>query len=99
VEALLIAGTNPKVVGDYFNLGGEKPYTLEALVQALLRAAGTGSYRLVPFPDEKRAIDIGSAFSSFMKFNFATGWQPRINLEDGLRKTVDYYRQHKAQYW
>lgn len=99
VEALLIAGTNENVVGDYFNLGGMQPVTLELLVQTLLRATGTGSYRLVPFPEERKSIDIGSAFSSFMKFNFATGWQPTTSLEDGLVKTVEYYKRHKAHYW
>lgn len=99
VEALLVAGTNKKVVGEYFNLGGMRPVTLEVLVQTLLRVAGTGSYRMVPFPDDKKAIDIGSAFSSFMKFHSVTGWEPRIGIEEGLRKTVDYYRRHKAQYW
>jgi UDP-glucose 4-epimerase len=99
VEALLVAGISKKVVGDYFNLGGMKPVTLEALVQTLLKVTGTGSYRMVPFPEEKKAIDIGSAFSSFMKFHSVTGWEPRIAIEEGLRKTVDYYRRHKEHYW
>ena len=99
VTALLTAGCNNNVIGDYFNLGGMQPVTLEVLVQTLLRAAGTGSYRLVPFPEERKSIDIGSAFSSFMKFNFATGWKPTTSLEDGLVKTVEYYKRHKTHYW
>jgi UDP-glucose 4-epimerase len=99
VNALLIAGTNDSVVGDYFNLGGMQPVTLEVLVQTLLKVTGAGSYKLVPFPDDRKRIDIGSAFSSFMKFHFATGWEPGTSLEDGLAKTVDYYRRHKTHYW
>ena len=99
VSALLTAGTNNNVIGDYFNLGGMQPVTLEQLVQSLLRATGTGSYRLVPFPEERKAIDIGSAFSSFMKFNFATGWKPTTSLDEALVKTVEYYKQYKDQYW
>jgi UDP-glucose 4-epimerase len=99
VEAFLIAGTSKKVTGDYFNLGGLKPVTLETLVQILLKAAGRGSYRVVPFPDDKKAIDVGSVYSSWMKFNFATGWKPTVSLEDGLAKTVEYYRHHQSHYW
>jgi UDP-glucose 4-epimerase len=99
VEAMLQAGVQDSVVGDYFNLGGMQPVTLEVLVQTLLRAAGTGTYRLVPFPEDRKRIDIGSAYSSFMKFHFATGWTPRTSLEDGLAKTVEYYRRFKAHYW
>ena len=99
VDAMLQAGVNDNVVGDYFNLGGMQPVTLEVVVQKLLRATGTGSYRLVPFPDDRKRIDIGSAYSSFMKFHFATGWTPHTSLEDGLAKTVDYYRRFKTHYW
>ena len=60
VEALLIAGANDKVKGDYFNLGGERAVALEEFVKLLLKAAGRGSYRIVPFPGDKKAIDVGS---------------------------------------
>lgn len=99
VEALLVAGSHHKVVGEYFNLGGMKPHTIEALAQTLLGITGTGSYRMVPFPNDKKSIDIGSSYSSFMKFHSATGWEPNIALKEGLGKTVDYYRRHKAHYW
>jgi UDP-glucose 4-epimerase len=99
VDALLVAGTSPAVVGDYFNLGGIRPATLHSLVQLLIGITGKGSYRLVPFPDERRAIDIGSVYTSWMKFNFAAGWQPRTSLEEGLTKMVAYYQRYQAHYW
>jgi UDP-glucose 4-epimerase len=99
VDALLIAGTNEKLRGDYFNLGGEKPVTLEAFVQLLLRITGRGTYRIVPFPSEKKAIDIGSVYTSAAKFNAVTGWKPRVTLEEGLSRTVEYYRRNRAHYW
>jgi UDP-glucose 4-epimerase len=99
VEALMIAGTHPKPVGDYFNLGGLRPTTLEELTKILLRAAGTGSYQIVPFPADKKAIDVGSVYSSWMKFHFATGWEPKVSLSEGLPRMVEYYKRHKVHYW
>jgi len=99
VEALLVAGTHPGVVGDYFNLGGLRPIPLSTLVQLLIDITGRGSFRIVPFPAEKRAIDIGSVYTSWMKFNFATGWQPTTTIDEGLAKMVAYYRQYKEHYW
>src|SRR2546422_915749 len=99
VDALLIAATDSRLRGDYFNLGGERPVTLEAFVQLLLRITGRGSYRIVPFPSEKKAIDIGSVYTSAAKFNSATGWTPRITLEEGLTRPVEYYRRCRAYYW
>ena len=99
VDALLIAATHSGLRGDYFNLGGERPVTLEAFVQLLLRVTGRGSYRIVPFPADKKAIDIGSVYTSAEKFNAATGWKPRTTLEEGLTRTVDYYRRCRKHYW
>ena len=99
VDALLIAGANDKVKGDYFNLGGERPLPLEEFVTLLLKAAGRGSYKIVPFPSDRKAIDIGSVYTSAAKFNFATGWKARVPIEEGLVRTVEYYQRHHAHYW
>jgi len=99
VDALLIAGVNDKVKGDYFNLGGERAVSLEEFVKLLLKATGRGSYRIVPFPSDKKAIDIGSVYTSAAKFNFATGWRARVPIEEGLARTVEYYQRHREHYW
>jgi len=99
VDALLIAGVNGKVNGDYFNLGGERAGAVEELVKLLLKATGHGSYRIVPFPAEKKTIDIGSVYSSAAKFNFVTGWRSRVPIEEGLVRTVEYYRRYREHYW
>jgi UDP-glucose 4-epimerase len=99
VEAMLVAGLNEKAKGDYFNLGGPKPFTIQTFVELLLRLAGRGSYRIVPFPEENKNIDIGSVYCSWAKFNFATGWAPRVSLEEGLARTVEYYQRYKSHYW
>jgi UDP-glucose 4-epimerase len=99
VDAFIIAGSSTRVLGDYFNVGGQKPFSIEEFVQLLLNIVGHGTYRIVPFPEEKKAIDIGSVYSSWAKFNFVTGWAPKVNLEEGLTRTVKYYQQHRAHYW
>jgi len=99
VDALLIAGINDKVKGDYFNLGAERPVPLEELVKILLQASGRGSYRIVPFPPDKKVIDVGSVYSSAAKYNFVTGWRARVPIEEGLVRTVEYYKRHREHYW
>jgi UDP-glucose 4-epimerase len=99
VDALLIAGANEKVKGDYFNLGGERAVSLEELVKKLLKATGRGSYRIVPFPADKRAIDIGSVYTSAAKFHLATGWRACVPIEEGLERTVEYYKRYHRHYW
>jgi UDP-glucose 4-epimerase len=99
VDALLVAGTDTRLDGDYFNLAGIRPVSLEEFVKILLKAAGKGSYRIVEFPPEKKAIDIGSVYSSAEKFNAVTGWKARVSIEEGLSHTLEYYRRHRSHYW
>jgi UDP-glucose 4-epimerase len=99
IDALLIAGTNDKIKGDYFNLGGERAVGLEELVKILLKHAGHGSYRIVPFPADKKSIDVGSVYSSAAKFNFATGWRASVPIEEGIARTVEYYKRYREHYW
>lgn len=99
VDAFLRAGAYQAADGEYFNVGGMGPISLREFVEALLEVVGGGSCRLVPFPPEKRSIDIGSVYSDYSKIREALGWEPRTPLREGLQITVEYYRKHKEHYW
>jgi nucleoside-diphosphate-sugar epimerase len=64
----------------------------------LLEEAGAGSVRFVEWPDEKRRIDIGSFYTDSTKFTTRTGWTPTVSLRVGLRRTLEYYREHFSRY-
>ena len=98
-EAFLLAGVSDAANGEVFNLGGQRPISLRELLDLLIEITGRGSYRLVPFPEEKKAIDIGSVYADFAKIGRTLGWEPRTSLEDGLRRTVAYYLEHRDRYW
>ena len=65
----------------------------------MIEIAGSGSYRLVPFPEEKKAIDIGSVYADDNKIRRALGWEPSTSLREGLTRTIAFYREHRSQYW
>jgi nucleoside-diphosphate-sugar epimerase len=98
VNALLLAATTEACFGKVYNLGSTRAYSLIDFVEILKRFCSF-SVELVPFPKDKRIIDIGDYFGDFSRFSRATGWQPRVDLPEGLEKTVDFYRQHKEAYW
>ena len=98
-DAFLRAGAMDAANGQVFNLGGPEPISLRSLCELLIEIAGRGSYRLVPFPEEKRAIDIGSFYADYNKINRALGWQPRTELREGLEQTIRFYLEHRADYW
>jgi len=54
-------------------------------------AEGGGGYRLVAFPEERKRIDIGDFYSDYSKIRERLGWEPRIDLKEGLTRSVEYY--------
>jgi dTDP-glucose 4,6-dehydratase/UDP-glucose 4-epimerase len=99
VEALLIAAASNASDGKVFNLGDNEYVSLKEIAELLLKLNGDGRFELVPFPQERKAIDIGDYYADFRKIEKELGWSPRVKLEKGLKQTLEYYREHRAHYW
>ncbi len=97
-DAFLRAGAIEACNGEVFNVGGLEPISHRDLVSLLIRVAGSGRVRYVEWPSEKRAIDIGSFYADSTRFRETTGWRPQMPLEEGFRRTVEFYRRHLARY-
>lgn len=98
VEAFLLAGASEKANGEVFNLGGLRPYNLLEFTEILLKATGAGTYSVVPFPAEKKKIDIGDFYADYGKITEILGWRPKTDLEEGICRTVEYYSKHMDKY-
>jgi UDP-glucose 4-epimerase len=97
-DAFLRAGAADTCDGDVFNVGGDAPISHRDLVHLLVGIAGRGSVRFVEWPSDKKRIDIGSFYSDSKKFRLTTGWMPAVGLEEGLRRTLAFYREHLHAY-
>ena len=98
VDAFLRAGAMDAADGQVFNLGGGAPLGLLDLAKKMIAIAGEGSYAIVPFPPERKKIDIGDFYADATKIKAALGWEPKVALDDGLARTIDFYRKHKEHY-
>lgn len=99
VEAFLLAGATDNVNGQVYNLGGLRPVSLLEIVETLIDLCPQASYNLVPFPPDKKRIDIGDYYGDYSKIEESLGWKPRVGFKEGLAKTIAYYREHKECYW
>ena len=97
-DAFLRAGASDACNGEVFNVGGFEPTSHRDLVALLLRVAGTGSSRLVEWPPDKKAIDIGSFCADSTRIANVLGWRPTTSLADGLARTVAFYRAYLPHY-
>ncbi|MBN2369022.1 MAG: NAD-dependent epimerase/dehydratase family protein [Vicinamibacteria bacterium] len=98
VEAFLRAGALETADGQIINLGSDSPISLLDLVKTMVRIAGGGSYSIIPFPDERKRIDIGDFYADITKARHVLGWEPLVPLEQGIDRTIRYYRRHRANY-
>ena len=99
VEALLLAATNDAAIGSVMNLGSDETIGLADLAKMLIGVHGAGSWQLVPFPPERKAIDIGDYYGDWSKARHTLGWEPQISLQDGLRRSLEYYAEFSPEYW
>ncbi len=99
VDAFLLAATRPEAVGKVYNLGASDVVSLLELAERLVALNGAGSYSVIPFPDDRKSIDIGDYYGDFTRIREELGWEPRVDLEEGLRRSLDFYREHGAAYW
>lgn len=99
VEALLLAGSSERANGKVYNLGSDEVISLKGLAEMMVKLGYGGSFEMVPFPPERKAIDIGDYYSDFSLISSELGWTPKIQLQEGLQRTLGYYSKHRAKYW
>ena len=97
-DAFLRAGATDACNGEVFNVGGDAPISLKDLASKLVKVADGGRVECVAWPEDKKAIDIGSFYADSSKLRGATGWTPAVSLDEGLRRAVDFYRANLAHY-
>lgn len=93
VEALLLAGENDAAIGEAFNLGSP-PITLREFVETLGTVVEELDVHYIPYPPQRKAIEIGDTYCEYGKISRTLNWLPRTSLRDGLRQTIAWHRAH-----
>lgn len=99
VDALLRAASVDAAIGKVYNLGSTEVVSLKELAELMTQLVAGGRFEIVPFPPERKAIDIGNYYSDFSLIERELGWAPRIALRAGLVQTIDYFKTHRQHYW
>ena len=89
VDAVLRAADTPGVGGQVFNVATNSRISLNQLLATLKKIFGSS---VEPIYEPARKGDIHDSQADISKAARLLGYQPSIGLEEGLRKTVDWYR-------
>lgn len=89
VEAFMLFMNTGKAVTGPLNLGNPEEFTMLELAETIINLVGGASkisFHALPVDDPKqRQPDISKAKKEL-------GWEPKVSLEDGLEKTIEYFR-------
>lgn len=99
VEGFLLAGVSPHAVGRTVNIGSGREISIKALADLIGGIVGRG---VQIEPDAQRVRPDGSEVSRLLADNRLSkellGWAPKVSLEEGLRLTVDWFKEHLHVY-
>ena len=98
VAGFVCAAKTPGIEGGVFNLGTGTGHTIGRIADLILKLVGR-SDAIESDPDRMRpaASEVDRLISSHDSFTGVSGWHPRVELEQGLRRTIDWIRSHDSR--
>jgi UDP-glucose 4-epimerase len=93
VQGNLLAADAPNVSGRVFNVANGRSTTLLELIAMLNQYLGT---RVEPVFQPPRTGDVRESLADISEARRALGYEPQVDFEEGLRRTIAYYREAAA---
>lgn len=91
VEGFILSGIKRKAIGETINLGSGREIAIKELVKKIHALSGSSS-RLRIGEMAYRPTEIWRMAADNRKAKRILGWAPKVNLEEGLVKTISWYR-------
>ncbi|MDC0156943.1 NAD-dependent epimerase/dehydratase family protein [Verrucomicrobia bacterium] len=98
VDALLLAATRPEAKGKIYNLGAPDPLSLEETAKLICNLNEGASYEKIPFPEDRKAIDVGDFVCDYQAFQSTFDWNPKVKFQEGISESIDYFRENLDYY-
>lgn len=97
-EAFLIAAVHPACRGQVYNVGSGMGTSFREMAETVVREVGNGSVKYVPWPEQYLNVETGDYVTDIGKFSQATRWTPKTGLQEGIRRTHQYYKEFGFHY-
>lgn len=79
--------------GEAFNAGGDKPYAVADVLRLIAEVAGADLEPDIRGTGNPEG-EIDRQYVDSTKLRELTGWRPETELREGLRRTIEWYREH-----
>jgi UDP-glucose 4-epimerase len=92
IDALILTATSDDAIGKVYNLGSPAPMSLEETASMMCALVKGSSYDLIPFPEERKAIDVGDFVCDYTSFSKALDWEPKTSFEEGISRSLNFFK-------
>jgi len=99
VDSMLKVAAADEAYGKVFNVGTGVPVSFFDLAEKIVAIAGTGRTKFTEFTQERKEVEPGDYYADITRITGTTGWRPATSLDDGIARTIDFYRKHRKEYW
>ena len=98
VEAMCLARKGAKNTSRYI-VGGPSSISVKNCAQTIINLAGLGRLEMVPWPMDRKQIESGDFTTDFSKIKQDLGWTPNTSFEEGIKRTIEFYKEFMSLYW
>ncbi|MEO8512665.1 MAG: NAD-dependent epimerase/dehydratase family protein [Ignavibacteria bacterium] len=99
IDSLITIALSDNAYGEVYNVGTSIPLSFLDLANKIIAIAGTGSIDHTEFTTERKALEPGDYYADITKIKNTIGWEPRVTLDEGIKKTIEFYKKNRAKYW
>lgn len=86
-DILYSSSSDSRLIGETYFAAHDEHLTVEEIADAIVSIFGRGSTTHVPWPEQRRRIEIDSVKISSARLRAITGWRPRYTFKEGLMRT------------
>lgn len=98
VDALVHVGSDDRAIGETYVLGTGTSRSMKEAADLVIEVAGSGSIDSVPWTETWQGIRRGDVVIDPSKIDEQLGWSTSVDLEEGLKRTVDFFTDHREKY-
>ena len=99
VDDLIKLAEKQDSLGKIFNVGNDSTHSFKELAECIVHLSGSGKIEETEFSPERKLNEPGDIYLDVSKIKKAIQWVPRTSLEEGIKKTIDFYKSRTLFYW
>lgn len=98
INAIVKAIGAPKIKGETVIIGSDKIISVAKIAETMVEVYGRGEVKLIPWPKMKKKVEVGDQIFNTAKAKQLLGWEPKVDLRQGLTETFNFFQKNLEHY-